>query len=94
MKEKSRLDLKLRREGLEVRKKEYQAKERTAQQYAVLRKRELDLGEIEQQARERKDQKILEIFTQQHQQQATLLQIQQGDQALLSLIDNLKEKIS
>ena len=95
MKEKWRLELELRREDLEMRKKEYEAKERMAEQEAVLRKRELDLREREQQARERKDQKMLEILTQQqHQQQVILLQMQQGNQALLSLVDNLKQKIN
>ena len=75
-----------------MRKKEYQAKERMAEQEAVLRKRELDLREREQQGKERKDQKMLEILTQQqHQQQVILLQMQQGNHALLSLVDNLRE---
>ena len=75
--------------------KEYQAKERMAEQEAVLRKRELDLREREQQAREKKDQKMSEILTQQqHQQQVIILQMQQGNQALLSLVDNLKVKIN
>ena len=75
-----------------MRKKEYHAKERMAEQEAVLRKRELDLREREQQAKERKDQKMLEILTQQqHQQQVILLQMQQGNHALLSLVDNLRE---
>ena len=73
--------------GLEIRKKEHHAKERKAEQEVELRKRELDLREREQQARERKDEKLLEILTQQlHQQQVVLLQIQQGNQALLSLV--------
>ena len=94
MKEKWRLELELRREKLEMSEKEYQEKERTAEQEAVLRKRELDLREREQQARERKDQKMLEILTQQqHQQKVFLLQMQHGNQALLSCIANLQEKI-
>ena len=55
----------------------------------------MDLREREQQARERKDEKMLEILTQQHdQQQVIILQMQQDNQALLLLIDNLKEKIN
>ena len=81
--------------GVEMRKKQNEAKERIAEQEAVFRKRELDLREREQQARERKDQKMLEILTQQqHWEQVILLQMQQGNQALLSLVDNLKENIT
>ena len=95
MKDKWRMELELRREELEVRKKEHHAKERKADQEMELRKRELELKEREQQARERKDEKLLEILTQQqHQQQVILLQIQQGNQALLSLVNSLKEKLN
>ena len=95
MKDKWRIELELRREELEVRKKEHHAKERKADQEMELRKREPELKEREQQAKERKDEKLLEILTQQqHQQQVILLQIQQGNQALLSLVNSLKEKLN
>ena len=95
MKEKWRMEVELRKEELEIRKKEYQAKERKAEEDVEIRKRELDLKEREQQARERRDEKMLEILShQQNQQQVILLQIQQGNQALLSMLNNLKEKIN
>ena len=95
MKGKWRMELEIRIEELEVRKKEHHAKERTAGREVELRKWELELKEREQQARERKDEKLLEILTQQqHQQQVILLQIQQGNQPLLSLVNSFKEKLN
>ena len=89
------MDLELRREELEVGKKEHHAEERKAGREVELRKWELELKEREQQARERKDEKLLEILTQQqHQQQVILLQIQQGNQTLLNLVNSLKEKLN
>jgi len=52
MKDKWMMELELRREELEVRKKEHHAKERKADQEMELRKRELELKDREQQVRE------------------------------------------
>ena len=88
MKENWRIELELRKEELEIRKKEYQAKKRKAEQEVEIRMRELDLKETEQQARKRRDEKMLEILShQQNHQQGILLQIQQGNQALLSMFN-------
>ena len=53
MKDKWRMELELRREELEVRKKEHHAKERKADQEMELRKRELELKENNRQERGR-----------------------------------------
>ena len=93
LKNKSKIEMEMRREEVEIRKKEHEATEKKAEQEIELRRRELNVREREQQAREKRDEKILEILIQQQQQQqAMLLQMQQVNQALLSLINNMKEK--
>ena len=81
LKEKSGREMDFRRDELEMRKKEME-----------LRERELMLKEREQGERERKDEKILAMLTeQQRQQQVLIQQLQQQMQAIMALLGTIKK---
>ena len=57
---KGKIDMEMRREAVEIGKKQHEAKEKKAEQEIELRRRKQNLREREQQAREKKDEKFLD----------------------------------